>query len=223
MIELISIHIPKTAGTTFHRILSEVYGDQVSPSLKRRDVESIGQKAGTFAAGMDPFWTVLHGHFTYLEIAPLVIPGRVKLITWLREPVDRLVSNYHFFQHRLAHPEFNPAVSALNQHRRTESLLDFARREENRNRMSKFLNGIPLEGLDFIGLLAQFEQDLHLLASRLGWSVDAIPVLNRITGGSQPDPVLRRQLENLNEEDLDLYHRALTLRSLTSKPAAHGR
>ena len=40
MIELISIHVPKTGGQSFYQVLKQVYGDRLSISYRRRDYEA---------------------------------------------------------------------------------------------------------------------------------------------------------------------------------------
>lgn len=213
MIRLISIHIPKTAGTSFHQVLQTVYGENVSHSLRRRDVSDLTVEGHVIGSRLDPRWTVLHGHLRYAEIAELQGLTSADMICWLRHPADRVISNHAFFIDRLAHPEVNPEVSTLNAHRREETLLDYASLPENRNRMSWFLEGANLDTFDFIGFQEHFNDDLALLARRLRWPHVEVPRLNERKEGVSVDPEVYEAICAWNEADLELYQEALRLRA----------
>lgn len=220
MIELISIHIPKTAGTSFHRVLERQYPEAVSPSLRRRDVLEHLTRFGDLAEGQPAGRRVLHGHFTYREVAGLHRRSGAKVICWLRHPAERVISNWRFFLDRLRHPDINPAVAVANAHRRDEGLLTYAAREENRDRMSKFLEGITLDGLFFTGIQEWFAEDVARLAGLLRWPEVEVPQLNI---ARQPDPVEAGLIEAiiaLNRKDMALYEAALARRNawLTQTP-----
>jgi hypothetical protein len=202
MTKLISIHIPKTAGTSFYHILRQVYGDSLSISYKRRDIK-----------GQAPFFDqseVIHGHFLYEEVASLHLQSQAQVICWLRHPVERVISNYHFFIQGLQSPDRNPEQYELNKHRISESLLTYAQRKENRNRMHKFLQGISLKDMFFIGFVEQFETDINQIAKMLNWPKVSIPVMNK--GKSiVTDPHIRQQILTLNHLDWELYQQAKRL------------
>lgn len=217
MIEVISIHIPKTAGTSFYNILRQVYGDGLSPSFKRRDLNPHAGGACILDKSPDPAWRAVHGHFTWQEVRGLMVPGVTKVITWLRDPVDRVISNYQFFIDRLQHPEMNPEVAAINLHRNQETLLEYARLDENRNRMSRFLDGLAPEDFFFIGFTENFEEDVARLGLRLGWPALTV---RRLNTRAYPYPVSedeRQEIEALNQEDRSLYKQAKTLFSSSTR------
>jgi hypothetical protein len=212
MIELLSIHIPKTGGTSFYQVLQQVYGPTVTPSLKRRDYAALIARHGSLETAFDPEIRAVHGHLYYRELAALHRTSGAKVICWLRHPVVRVWSNYRFFIHRLQNPALNPDVAAQNQHRREESLLEYARLEENRNRMSKFLEGLALDDLFFVGLLEDFEADLQRLCRLMGWGAPpTLPHHNRgeLPGKAALDAALYEQLVMLNGEDMELYEKAI--------------
>lgn len=210
MIELISIHIPKTGGTSFYRTLQEAYGAaQVSVSFRRRDYQA-ALKQGGLSQSLPFGLKVLHGHLYYEEVQPLHHKTNARVITWLRDPIDRVASNFSFFKHRLLHPAHNPEVAAANAHRKEETLLEYAHLEENRNRMSKFMRGLDPEKYFFIGLLEHFEADYQRLGRLLNWA--EIPKLPRLNDNRQfrkkrsaINEGTRRHLQALNAEDMALY------------------
>lgn len=213
MIQLISIHIPKTAGTSFHRVLQSVYGQGVSPSLRRRDVPKLLEGAALSAEHLNGDWSVIHGHLRYREVAGLQRQTGADLICWLRHPAERVISNHAFFIDRLEHPEINPEVSAANAHRRGESLLEYAALPENRNRMSWFMEDALLETFRFIGIQEHFEEDLATLARTLGWPAVQPPRLNEGTGARSVDPAIHETICQWNADDMELYRKALGLRA----------
>ncbi len=201
MPHLISIHIPKTAGTSFYSILKQVYGPTLSPSYKRKDVKK------------QPNWEaheVIHGHFSYREIAHLHRTHGAKVICWLRHPVDRVISNHTFFIAGLSQPHKNLRQYELNKHRIHEDLLTYAQKTENRNRMSKFLAGISLEELFFVGKMERFEKEVGRLGKQLGWTTVQIPKLNTLER-PEVDETTRNKILALNQQDFELYTNAFNL------------
>lgn len=208
MIQLLSIHIPKTAGTSFYHVLEQVYSDGLSPSIKRRHLGGIQQYNIDLSQ-----YRIVHGHVTWEEAAPFCDPKKTKIICWLRNPVDRVLSNYRFFINGLAHRERNPKVAELNRHRKHESLLEYAAREENRNRMSKFTAGLAPEDFFFIGLVECFDQDLNNLAKLLDWPTFEYPHLNKATSADAFPLDVREAVANLNVHDMDFYSKVIALKA----------
>lgn len=201
MNRIFSIHIPKTAGTSFYSILTH-HEKSVSPHLKRRDVKD--------HQGLDSWinFRVIHGHYHYSECAPYITDDDL-IIVWVRDPVKRVISNYNHFKSGLQNPSRNPLIYKENQHRINESLLEYAMREENRNRISTFLEGIQYGKNVFVGQVDKFEQDILRLAGLLGWKGKInIPFLN-VGGQYEPDvsSYFIDQLANLNKRDILLYNR----------------
>ncbi|MCB0704754.1 MAG: sulfotransferase family 2 domain-containing protein [Saprospiraceae bacterium] len=216
-LELVSIHIPKTAGTSFRGVLKEVYGEQ---EVIRLDIGLIKQELRinevVFSKNkLSKNIRVAHGHFSpallkaHFEIAP-----EVPFITWLRDPIERVISNYFYLQKRLKEEleEEKKGLNILSKMQR--SLLEYAQSEINQNRMSKFLEGIELEELFFIGIQDYFAEDLQFIAQKLQWPPIQELKYN-ITGrkNDQVSPEERQQIADLNQKDVALYEKALSLRS----------
>ncbi len=211
MIEIISIHIPKTGGTSFYHILKQVYGKRLSVPFKRSDYQKAVADGNTLQSSLPAELEVLHGHFYYCEIKKIHVEHRPKIICWLRDPVERVISNYRFFREGLQNPQRNAVQYELNKHRASESLLEYASKEENRNRMTQFLKGIALEELFFVGIMENYANDIQRLAKRLNWPDVAIPHLNN---GQLTSPVIaeaedvKKQLMEWNKQDMALYQKA---------------
>jgi len=212
-LKLVSLHIPKTAGTSFRNILKEVYGDD---HVVRFDINQrifINNEAFN-GRKIDDVINVIHGHFQYSELIKTVrLPEGVPVITWLRHPVERVISNY-FYLEKILREELDEEKKGLNiLAKMQKTLREYASTEANRNRMSKFLDGADLSALFFTGIVEYYEEDLAALASMLGWK--EYTILKHNITGNRPD-VDKETIEfirSLNGKDCELYQRALELRA----------
>src|SRR5690606_33266366 len=98
-LELLSLHIPKTAGTSFRNILKSVYGEDavVRLDINKNLLTRLNEEL--YESPAIPNARVLHGHYFYKNIHKRVeIPEEVKIITWLRDPVKRVISNFYYLE-----------------------------------------------------------------------------------------------------------------------------
>jgi len=216
-IELISVHIPKVAGTSFQNTLIEEYGKK---AIARLDINLTTHQFRINRVPFDQFQLeqeikVVHGHFS-----PILFQERfethsgIPIITWLRDPVERVLSNYFYLKKMAASKEKTPIGSRSGGRRVKGGLLDYAEKTVNRNRMSKFLEGSQLEELHFVGILEFYSEDLKFLADLLAWKSCKLVHYNQ-TGNPQRDSVSeeeRAAIAELNEKDVALYQKALKMR-----------
>jgi hypothetical protein len=93
--EVISIHIPKTAGSSFHAALKRAYGWRLKHIQRQHDIVQLS--TGKQYRSNKPFVLALHGHVRphqnwkqqYVQ---------AKWVCWLRDPVDRAVSAYYHLE-----------------------------------------------------------------------------------------------------------------------------
>lgn len=221
-VELISVHIPKTAGTSFRNYLKAVYSPD---SVARVDLplESQVLKYEQKAYGprkLPKNVRVVHGHFNLLELqARLDLPDSVPVITWLRHPVDRVISNYFYLKARLEEEldEKGKGLNILSKMQRT--LLEYARAEPNRNRQSNFLRGMSLRDFDFVGIQEHFKEDIAKMARHFLWdpSVD-VPKVNVTPRRYAVSEAEREEIMRLNQADMRLYEEGLRLRAQRNEP-----
>ncbi len=212
-LELISLHIPKTAGTSFRSNLVNVYGKK---AVARFDIlkGKIWLDEKEFKGDILPSnIRVIHGHFVYAELTEMLnIKSDVKKITWLREPVERVVSNYFYLCDMMKYymQEDKNHIDVLSKMQRT--LEEYAADPVNRNRMSRFLSGILLNEFDFVGQIEHFNTHLQQLATKLNWKQPTQVVYKNSTSvsseRSELSEELKQRIAEWNKEDVQLYEAA---------------
>lgn len=216
---LVSLHMPKTAGTSFAETLRTACGDgyradygdlpmQHDAWRRRRDAVRGGLALrGRLAADV----TCIHGHFLALKYRIAMARQPVRYITWLRDPLQRLVSHYQYW--RRDYDGSDPAQPLRNRMLREDwSFERFALGPEMRNVYRQYLWGFDLARFDFIGITEQYEAELERLRPILGCEpVVATALVNpeSCDGGYAVDPGLRQRIEHHHGADVALYRRAL--------------
>ncbi len=214
-VKLVSIHIPKTAGTSFIHSLKKQYGYQKVVRIDSNDNRTRIDKIPIDKAFVYKNTEVIHGHFTMdLLNNYLSLPPDTPIITWLRDPVERVISNYYYLYKRLDEEllEEKKGLNILSKMRR--SLLEYAQDERNCNRMSKFLKGVELKDFFFIGTVENYDEDIQELGRKLNWSTLEIVKHNKTGTSNKPevDEQTKALIRSYNQKDQALYEQALTFR-----------
>lgn len=217
MVELISIHIAKTAGRSFFEILKNEYGNKLDPRTKRTDFFPEKDYSNKLIDRIPEGISVLHGHLHYKHVKEIHQRFDPKVIAWLREPVDRIISNYYYMIGRVneigeSHPQYR---------KRNHTLIEYAH-DSIANKMSKCLDGISLDKLYFFGMQESFDEDVLHLSQMLKWKKE-IPAMHINTGDSfdvyetaptkksEITQAMRNEIAALNEKDILLYEQAKAL------------
>ncbi len=153
----------------------------------------------------------IHGHFLPAKYLSIEDQFELQFVTWLRDPVDRLVSHYNFFRR-----SYDPATAGPLFRRIIEedwSLEKFCFSNEYRNIYSKYLWHFPYERFDFVGLIEFYDEDLDFFAERfLGTKVKALKLNCAASSdevGKKIDIGFRREVAGFHADDVTLYERAL--------------
>ena len=213
MIDLISIHIAKTGGRSFFEILKNEYGDTLDPRYKRRHYFPKKNYDNELIDRIPENVKVLHGHLLYKHVKDIHSTHKSKVITWFRDPVDRVISNYYFLMLRLREDPNHKQIRKCNY-----SLMDYAN-DSIQNKMSRYLSGIELEDLFFFGFLEDFERGVDILAKRLNWrnKVEEVHINTSVKHQQYKDILtspeditiqMRREIAKLNNNDVELFKRA---------------
>ena len=198
--QIVFVHIPKTGGTSVREALFRARPDAVNLCDYGADHASTSPLIKLLRYGPDadlrrlrdiledkPAYT-LCGHIKAGTFGPTF--GAARLLTVLRDPVDRVVSNYRqCFRRR----EF------------AGSLMEFARRPDVRNAQFRFTHPYRLDQWLFVARLERLAADMAEFAQIL----DAPILVDRANvapeGPAEISAAERREILALNEHDAELY------------------
>ena len=88
-------HIPKTAGSTIHAVLDNQYPaaqihSTFAATMDDKELDRLRQLSETERKGLK----LVKGHMPFG--VHTLLPGRSRYLTFLRHPIDRIISNYYF-------------------------------------------------------------------------------------------------------------------------------
>ena len=116
---IISMHAPKSGGTSFKTILNQHFGKSLLEDYSDKPINQSTEKRNQDAEKHNSSLNFLkkatyklkgiqciHGHFLPYKYHKFKTDKNVYFVTWLRDPVERLISHYYHW-HRV-----NPANPA---------------------------------------------------------------------------------------------------------------
>jgi len=209
-IEVISVHVPKTAGSQFLEILKQVYrSDEIVLDYKGNGVIPLDQ--------MSHQSKIIHGHFTVDKYNGHF--SEAKRIIWLRYPIFQVLSMYFMMKYILPElPTKHPNIVVD----KNLSLIEYAEIETSRNSVSQYYaNGLNLKDFYFVGIQEFYQEDLLDLKMMLRWPEFKVRLFGANTNRKYQkylQEVLYNQpildgLAKLNQEDIELYREGLNLRA----------
>ncbi len=209
MVELIFIHLPKTGGSSILQTLISIYGEEGVRHFERDECLDLNKEGRRIIDVLNPQVKVIHGHFFFDEVNDIAARDGSKLITFMRNPNDRVVSNFYWWKRTLDENPDHPAKDRME-----ESLKVYAARPETRNKMARFLRGADIDQFFFIGFLERFNSDLNALSRSLGWPETPVfheKNLSKTKGASKENMSwrIRKMIEKYNREDWMIYRKAL--------------
>jgi hypothetical protein len=219
---LISVHIPKTAGSSFSLTLKDVYGAGLLRDYDDRPIHSppSERRAKALRDSLliqeQDFSRIecIHGHFLPRKYRPLIQKKSTVLVTWMRDPVERLASNYHHWKRWGQSDQGSPLVRRfIDEH---WSFERFCFASEFRNLCSQFLWETPFERFDFVGIMEHYAEDMGYFSRTFLNTPTAVYRCNindKATGGIYvTEPSLRAEIESYHAVDMALYRQAICLR-----------
>jgi hypothetical protein len=180
---LIFLHLPKCGGTTLNRIIEWEYDPfrifSIDPIFFLWSYQKLNRWPASRLARMQ----VLKGHMPFGIHTRLPQPSTY--ITFLRDPVERVISAYYFARNYFLHPKHR-WVSKL-------TLEEYVRQSPNHNVQCKYLSGRPFVGdyhagdctsemlemakanldqhFSLVGLTERFDEGLAILKIIFGWQI----------------------------------------------------
>jgi hypothetical protein len=216
---IISIHIPKTAGTTLgmylengvdHQIIFDYGGSIIDYSVFKEKHKELLER-----------FRAIHGHFRYSKYSS-VFPD-ANFITCLRHPVDRTISNYnHVMRDKDPNNFLYRRIKKYNL-----DLVGFAQLPLVRNTQTSYLRGRVIEDYDFVGNSEDLPASIEVMCRkfgipkinpvRIGPFFNGVPRVNMnlrawVKSKLHMDGItsdVRKKIEEATQEDMDLYRRAV--------------
>jgi hypothetical protein len=220
---IISLHLPKTAGTSFAKSLKAHFGSgllrdyadlPINTPVYERNLNAL---RACIENGEKNFSNVrcIHGHFLPLKYLLLSTKADTTFITWMRDPVERLASHYWFWL-----KTYKADTAPELQRRVIEeqwSLERFCLGSELQNFYWQFLWGFSLERFGFIGIVENYEEELGYFAETFLGA--RLPIYRKNLGDVKTertthirDKGFREAIERHHSIDVELYQRALEMR-----------
>lgn len=219
---ILFIHIPKAAGSHFRTILDRVYtpdqivydyGDRVAVPSSPFNADPVRwrRESNEAVRNLSPRVEMIFGHFSvtkYLDLLP-----QAELMTWVREPISRLISMYFYLKAQDDLPGIDHVILTA---AKTVSFLEFAEIPINQNMLTRlYLHPAGLDDFSFLGIQEHFEEDLRELTAKLKWPPFAAPAervntnpftdYRRAVCEIKSDRELIRKIERMNRADVELY------------------
>ena len=214
--KVVFVHVAKTGGSTFRRVLEEVYGG----NFRQCDDRTIEGIEATFAK-----YDAVELHATntttqwFRPLSEIVRLGRWDLLegkeifTMLRDPVDRYISNYHYM---VSHREFAEAAMAHHGFTFPESLEEMAGWPTSYDFQIEFLLGkMPRDARELLPITREDLEELKKRLVRMNVHVgltecfaESVHIFEAVTGRQVPGRLIlnvnrtpnRPRLEAIPEE-----------------------
>ena len=174
--KIISVHIPKTAGSSFLAGLQSVFGARLlldysdrpldgTPSARWRRLRT---RLAFYRGGVERFvatYDAVHGHFMASKYSSLGERGA--LCAFFRDPANRVISQASYWR-RNPDPE-NAMWIEFDAKKMTPEQLAAAPRQQRIYAL--FTGSIPLERFAFVGITEEYETSLRLFNAMFGTNV----------------------------------------------------
>jgi len=213
---IISIHIPKTAGSSLREMLQIEFGARLmldygdwagfdSPEAiahRAARTSKMRRRRDRLLASYD----IIHGHFVADKYADLF--SATDFVALFRDPCQQAVSNYFYLQQN---PQIrHPAVKAFHDAKMT--LHDYLRWNATGNPQTRLLGSVSIDMLAMVGLTEEFSRSIALFNATFGRRLTN-PVFVNVNpawrgGGYEIDADVRKMVETHREADVALYRRA---------------
>jgi hypothetical protein len=160
MNKIVSIHIPKAAGTSFRKILENLFG---SSNIAPPRIIPSGSSKDEGEAFLKGPWRVCHNHWAIDAVKEW---GEVDIISILREPVERYLSYYNFWKSM-------PPASITGKYfqrfkKENPSFVDFLKYDFMANESFEYVRPELKHKFKFIGTVEYLKESVDTLSEMYG-------------------------------------------------------
>jgi len=204
------VHVPKTAGTSFREALAGYFGkskgcydygdNPITSDIIRKHIYQnldMWKMQQAFRANGSQY---LAGHFGIQKYLHLF--GIKNSIAFVREPLQRLLSEYRHFRNFQGYDK---------------SMVEFIQEKRFQNRQHRHLAGSRLALAGFVGLTETYADSLQYINRTYGLELPEMSentYRNNLTDTHEEDPEIEELVRRLNPLDYDIYDQAKRLQDL---------
>lgn len=220
---IISVHLPKTAGSSFASSLMQCFGDALLKDyadLPLHQTTTKRHKHAIIQSGRNYFRDFghiecIHGHFLPLKYRFHKTGNTFKYVTWMREPAERLASQYYYMKRHYSPEKARKQPLLKKIADENWSLERFCLGPELRNTYSQFFWGFPMSKFDFIGIVENYKSELeyfseHFLGVTLQHYEENVNPSATINSYFK-DQQLKNKVLEYHAKDLEIYNTALRM------------
>lgn len=216
------VHIPKTAGTTLNAILIRQYGIRNIFVLSRHRPNRLPESFAQLRERKRNRYRVFKGHFPYGFHEVLNRP--YLYMTLFRNPVDRVISHYHYVSRSEKHyfhqkidgelpglrTYIESGVVSETHNGQTHMIIGSLPRKPDED-VIELAKQTLREKFAIVGTAERFDESLLVMRAILGWKIPfyiSLNVTKNKPKRSQIDSDTLALIEKYNQTDLELYRLA---------------
>lgn len=216
-IKFIFIHIPKTGGTTFRKsVISKL---KINHFRENKDKYNLNKSSWFMdyynkKINFDPIfknknelfkYDVISGHFRASKYSFLKYP----LITWVRNPTDRLISHYYNWLYKCNHIDSYKDKEKLVWYDSFKNGMDIVEFSKAFGNHMSFFFDVDFNLFKFIGILEYYNKSLDHFENIFRVKVSKVNVIYNKFKHPILNNDIRNNISKNQKKDFDLYYKCI--------------